>query len=283
MVHKRQSKPTLLFRCVGNIEMALMAKGLSEGIGDEYFDVEGAGEFPQGQETVSLAAIHALETLGIRIATDPLNICKGCFDDDRRFDYAISLSDGGFDQCVHVQEDTVAAIWKLPEAEALNAEHQDREGLLQRVRERTLARLRGLIELCRQPDWASMSKAEKESALTALHERLLEEERKLYAANAGDSKTSKENAGVVSTIPQKERALRFRNDTALTKAVQHLWRKQPFEIGGWRCLIVPHDVAEDLLTHFSEEEVREIEFQDLAHATRNVVLQVHANKFGKSK
>jgi len=82
---------------------------------------------------------------------------------------------------------------------------------------------------------------------------------------------------------KKERALRFANDEALTKAVQRLWRKQPFELGGWHCLIVPHDVAEDLLNRFTEEEVKEIEFVDLADAPREVVLQVHANKFGKYK
>lgn len=85
-----------------------------------------------------------------------------------------------------------------------------------------------------------------------------------------------------SNVPKKERALRFANDEALLKAVQHLWRKQPFELGGWRCIIAPHDVAEDLLNRFTGEEVREIEFVDLADAPREVVLQVHAKRFGKA-
>jgi len=35
---KEQPKATPLFRCVENIELGLMAKGLLEGIGGQYFD-----------------------------------------------------------------------------------------------------------------------------------------------------------------------------------------------------------------------------------------------------
>lgn len=38
-----------------------------------------------------------------------------------------------------------------------------------------------------------------------------------------------------------------------------------------------------LLNHCAPEEVREIEFVDLADAPREVVLKVHAEKWGKYK
>ena len=46
---EEEYKATLLFRCVGNIELGLMAKGLLEGIADQYFDIEAAGDQPAEQ------------------------------------------------------------------------------------------------------------------------------------------------------------------------------------------------------------------------------------------
>ena len=89
---------------------------------------------------------------------------------------------------------------------------------------------------------------------------------------------SKENVKAIN-IPEKERALRFADDAAFTKAVTHLWRQQPFELGGWHCLIVGNNVAKDLLYRFSGEEVKEIELVDLADAPKEVVLEVHAKKW----
>lgn len=92
---------------------------------------------------------------------------------------------------------------------------------------------------------------------------------------------NKETGETSGNIPQKERALRFANDEALLKGVQHRRRKQPFELGSWHCLIVPHDVGEDLLNRFTAEEVREIQLVDLADLPEQEALRRYTERFGK--
>jgi Bacterial regulatory proteins, luxR family len=106
--------------------------------------------------------------------------------------------------------------------------------------------------------------------------------RKVYQEDeerGGDLPTGKEQQG--GSIPPKERALRFANDEAFLKGVTHLWRKQPFELGGWHCLIVPDNVANDLLANFTGEEVKEIELVNLADLPEQEALRRYAARFKK--
>jgi hypothetical protein len=96
----------------------------------------------------------------------------------------------------------------------------------------------------------------------------------------GESSTGKEQQS--GSTPPKERALRFTSDEAFLKAVRQLWRKQPFELGGvGRSLIVPDNVANDLLTNFTEEDVKEIELVNLADLPEKEALRRYAARFKK--
>lgn len=82
------------------------------------------------------------------------------------------------------------------------------------------------------------------------------------------------------TEESKERAIRFATKDAFEEAVRYLWRKKPFELGGWECLIVSTEVADELLEKF-QGEAREIQFVDLVNLPKEEVLRVHRARFGR--
>jgi hypothetical protein len=107
----------------------------------------------------------------------------------------------------------------------------------------------------------------------------IEVEKLMEEKEGGELSTGKEQQS--GSTPPKERALRFANDEAFLKAVTHLWRKQPFELGGWHCLIVSDSVANDLLGNFNQEEVKEIELVNLADLPEKEALRRYAARFKK--
>jgi hypothetical protein len=78
-----------------------------------------------------------------------------------------------------------------------------------------------------------------------------------------------------------ERALVFETQSALADAVDYLWRRYPFDLGGGTCLIVPPDVAKDLLSRFGAR-VREIRFVDLADLPHDEAIALHKERFRRS-
>lgn len=87
------------------------------------------------------------------------------------------------------------------------------------------------------------------------------------------------NSATLSNNKQ-ERALLFTTDRSFAEATRYLWNNKPFELAGWHCLIVPHDVASDLLKRF-RKEVKEIELVDVDELPEKEALKVHLQRFEK--
>lgn len=239
MKPKERSKPTLLFRCTRDIDLSLLAKWQVEKVGQHFLDAEAAGDTldePLRAGDASSEAIGLMAMSGYTIKY-PLNLCTLCFEDqkgetgeDRTFNYAISLSDTDFERCAHVTDNTIRAIWKLPEAEYLAKGQQDRGLLLQNAQRRVLARLRGFIELLRQPNWAEKSKNEKEEELITLHQRLLAEESQSGGREVIHIGRELEPQGVEThrVFADEETQLGFEVAEAVSKLVAELPPESPY-------------------------------------------------------
>ena len=78
-----------------------------------------------------------------------------------------------------------------------------------------------------------------------------------------------------------ERALCFTTDELFADAIRYLWRSQPFQPAGFKnSIIVPHEVAEDLLKRYKEpEEVEEATFIDISDLPHDEAVQAHMDRF----
>lgn len=80
------------------------------------------------------------------------------------------------------------------------------------------------------------------------------------------------------TEEYRERAIRFTTKEAFANAVRQLWRIKPFDLAGYDCLIVPSEVADEILEQF-QGEVEEVTFVDLADLPLKEAVEAHVKRF----